>query len=312
MSALSGVRDSGVHDRSPRPRRSVTLLIAATALAGAAFFGPLLGLPPGSASAVPTVHAATGPKAYVGLFKEDAVAVLDTGTNTVLSKIAVPARPHGMAATADGKKVYVSSDGATTVSVIDTATDSVVRTVEVGKAPHGVTVTPDGKLALIGVWGDNQVAFLDTATDQIVRQAAVGNPHNMAVTPDGTIAYVGSQMTDAPTLVKLTVATGEVLGRLPLDGAPRGLAVTPDGSAIYVTRAGQDDVLVVSTSEDQPVARIAVGASPHLPSFTATSLGLVNVQGPVCWRPSIRPPTLYWARSRLGRCRTGRPPQATA
>jgi YVTN family beta-propeller protein len=248
-------------------------LAAIVALAGAAL---IAAFPAGPA---PVAHAASGPKAYIGLFKEDAVAVLDTGTDTVLSKIAVPS-PHGIAATLDGKKVYVSSDGASTVSVIDTSTDSVSRTIEVGKAPHGIALTPDGKLALVGVWSDNQVAFVDTSTDQIVRRSPVGNPHNMAVSPDGSIVYVGSQTQDSPALVKLNVATGAELGRLPLDGMPRGLSVKPDGSSVYVTRAGQDDVLVVNTADDQPSAKIAVGPSPHFPTFTSTGLGVVNVQGP--------------------------------
>jgi YVTN family beta-propeller protein len=265
------------HGGPVRPLRlAASTLVAAAAIASAALLPVQLTAP----ALTPEVHAADGPKAYIGLFKEDAVAVLDTGTNTVRSKIAVPAGPHGLVVTPDGLKVYVSSDGATTVSVIDTATDSVTRTLEVGKAPHGVTLTPDGKLALVGVWGDNQVAFVDTSSDQIVRRSPVGSPHNIAVTPDGAFAYVGSQAQDAPALVKLNVGTGAEVARLPLDGAPRGLSVGPDGSEVYVTRAGQDDVLAIDTNTNQPVTKIAVGPSPHLPSFTSTGLGLVNVQGP--------------------------------
>jgi YVTN family beta-propeller protein len=256
--------------------RAAGALLAAIALAGAA----LAPIRPASALSTPSAYAATASKAYVGLFKENAVAVLDTTTDTILSKIPVPAGPHGIVATPDGGKVYVTSDGASTVSVIDTATDAVTRSVEVGKAPHGITLTPDGSLALVGVWGGNEVAFLDTRTDQVVRQTAVGSPHNIAVTPDGAFAYIGSQAQDAPALVKLNVATGEAVGRVPLDGAPRGLAVTPDGTAVYTTRAGQDDVLVTDASSGQPVTRIAVGPSPHLPSFTSNGLALVNVQGP--------------------------------
>jgi len=71
-----------------------------------------------------SLSAAGAPKAYVGLFKDDAVAVLDTAQNKVLGTIAVPKGPHGLVVTPDGRKVYVSSDGASTVSVIDTATDA--------------------------------------------------------------------------------------------------------------------------------------------------------------------------------------------
>ena len=60
---------------------------------------------------------AAGPKAYVGLFKDDAVAVIDTTQNRVVATIPVPKGPHGLVVTPDGRKVYVSSDGASTVSV---------------------------------------------------------------------------------------------------------------------------------------------------------------------------------------------------
>ena len=83
-------------------------------------------------------------KAYVGLFKDNAVAVVDTGTNRVLRSIPIPAGPHGLVVTPDGRKVYVSSDGASTVSVIDTATDRVVGSIEVGPTPHGLAISPDG------------------------------------------------------------------------------------------------------------------------------------------------------------------------
>jgi YVTN family beta-propeller protein len=55
-------------------------------------------------------------KAYVGLFKDNAVSVVDTGTNRVLTTIPIPAGPHGLVVTPDGHKIYVSSDGASTQS----------------------------------------------------------------------------------------------------------------------------------------------------------------------------------------------------
>src|SRR5262252_5468818 len=80
-------------------------------------------------------EAAAAPKAYVGLFKDNAIAVLDTGGNRVQGTIPVPQGPHGIVITPDGRKVYVSSDGASTVSVIDTQTDTVVKSIEMGPTP---------------------------------------------------------------------------------------------------------------------------------------------------------------------------------
>src|SRR5678810_514552 len=91
------------------------------------------------------VAAVAAPKAYVGLFKDDAVAVIDTAQNKVVGTIPVPKGPHGPVITPDGRKVYVSSDGASTVSVIDTAGDRVVEHIEVGATPHGLAMSPDGR-----------------------------------------------------------------------------------------------------------------------------------------------------------------------
>ena len=127
-------------------------------------------------TSVPGARAADAPKAYVGLFRDDAVAVIDTGTNQVVKRIAVPKGPHGLVVTPDGRKVYVSSDGASVVSVIDTVTDRVTATVDVGPNPHGLAMAPDGKLVLVSAWGANEALFIDTASDRIVGRVPVPRP----------------------------------------------------------------------------------------------------------------------------------------
>ncbi|HSX81794.1 MAG TPA: hypothetical protein VLQ80_24915, partial [Candidatus Saccharimonadia bacterium] len=48
-------------------------------------------------------EAAAAPKAYIGLFKDNALVVLDTGTNRVKETISVPQGPHGLVMTPDGR-----------------------------------------------------------------------------------------------------------------------------------------------------------------------------------------------------------------
>ena len=164
-------------------------------------------------------HAgAAAPKAYVGLFKDSAVAVLDTDTDRVVGTIPVPPGPHGLVVTPDGRKVYVSSDGASTVSVIDTATDRVIGSIEVGATPHGVAISRDGGKVVVSGFGVNQALVIDTATDLVVGRIAVPQPHNAAVSPDGRVAWVGSQAQGAAALVAVdldkqsVIATGEMRG----------------------------------------------------------------------------------------------------
>src|SRR5881628_142201 len=87
--------------------------------------GAVLALVGGWVVGTGSLSAAEAPKAYVGLFKDDAVAVIDTAQSKVLGTISIPTGPHGLVMTPDGRKVYVSSDGASTVSVIDTTRDRV-------------------------------------------------------------------------------------------------------------------------------------------------------------------------------------------
>jgi YVTN family beta-propeller protein len=226
-------------------------------------------------------EAGAAPKAYVGLFKDNAIAVLDTGTNRLQGTIPVPQGPHGIVITPDGRKVYVSSDGASTVSVIDTQTDKIVKSIEVGANPHGLAISSDGRQVLVGAFGTNQVLLLDTSADQIVQRLPVPMPHNSALSPDGHRAYVGSQQQGATAIVILDLIQGTKIGTIPLEKTPRGLALSPDATQLYVTVAGSDAVQVVDLTSQRLIGQIPVGASPHhVMTLPNGSAGLVVSQGP--------------------------------
>jgi YVTN family beta-propeller protein len=232
-------------------------------------------------AAHPAYGQSPGPKVYVGLFKENVVAVLDPAEGKVVGRIAVPPGPHGLVITPDGRKVYVSSDGASTVSVIETVSDRVIGSVEVGPNPHGLAMAADGRQVLVSAWGANEALVIDTATDRITSRVPVARAHNGAIAPDGKTAYVGSQQQGATAIVVIDLARGAERARVPLDRTPRALDVSPDGRWLYFTVAGDDAVLVLDTATNQPAGRIPVGASPHHAPFTRDGRrALVPSQGP--------------------------------
>ena len=225
--------------------------------------------------------AAGAPKAYVGLFKDDAVAVLDTGQNKVLATIPVPKGPHGLVVTPDGRKVYVSSDGASTVSVIDTATDRVGASIEVGANPHGLAVSGDGSRVLVLGWGSNRALVIDTATDRVVGEVPVAQPHNGTLSRDGRTAWVASQQQGATALARLDLTTWKEVARVPLDKTPRGLELSPDARRVFFTLAGVNAIQVLDTATNRIGTQIPVGASPHYAPFTPDGRwALAVVQGP--------------------------------
>jgi YVTN family beta-propeller protein len=225
--------------------------------------------------------AAGAPKAYVGLFKDDAVVVIDTAQNKVLSTIPVPKGPHGLVVMPDGRKVYVSSDGASTVSVIDTATDRVVRRIDVGANPHGLAVSRDGSRVLVSGWGSNRALVIDTATDRVIGKVPVAQPHNGTLSRDGRTGWVASQQQGATALVRLDLAAWKEVARVALDKTPRGLELSPDGRRVFFTLAGVNAIQVLDTATNRIVTQIPVGASPHYAPFTPDGRwALAVVQGP--------------------------------
>jgi len=228
-----------------------------------------------------TLTAAGPHKAYVGLFKDDAVAVIDTAQNKVLATVPVPKGPHGIVITPDGRKVYVSSDGAASVSVIDTASDHVITSIDVGVNPHGLAISGDGSRVLVSGWGSNQAKVIDTATDRVIGSVPVAQPHNGTLSRDGLVGWVASQKQDAKALVRLDFATWKEVARVPLNETPRGLELSPDGRRVFFTLAGVNAIQVMDTTTNQIVAQIPVGASPHYAPFTPDGRwALAVVQGP--------------------------------
>ncbi len=228
-----------------------------------------------------SLSAADAPKAYVGLFKDDAVAVLDTAQSTVLRTIAVPKGPHGLVVTPDGRKVYVSSDGASTVSVIDTATDRVVASIDVGANPHGLAVSGDGSRVLVSGWGSNRALVIDTVTDRVIGEVPVAQPHNGTLSRDGRTGWVASQQQGATALVRLDLTMWKEAVRVPLGKTPRGLELSPDGRRLFFTLAGVNAIQVLDSTSNEIVTQIPVGASPHYAPFTPDGRwALAVVQGP--------------------------------
>jgi len=202
------------------------------------------------------------PKLYVGLFGDNAVAVVDTSSYQVLKTIPVPTGPHGLVITPDGAKVYVASDGATVVSVISTTSDTVTGTIDVGMTPHGLTISKDGSRVLLSDFGGNQAEIIDTATDKVTAMVDVSRPHNSAISPDGMTAYEASQDAMSPAIDVIDLGAAKVTDSIALKQAPRAVDYAPWGT-VYFTLTGVDALNQLDPKTNQLGTAIPTGGSPH-------------------------------------------------
>jgi YVTN family beta-propeller protein len=127
-------------------QRMVSLVLAATLIAGLMILALAPAAPAAIAASVPvTAYVTTLGNNGVG----ESVTPIDVATNTAGSSIPFNNRPRGIAFSPNGGTVYVTNSGGNTITPINTATNIPGTPITVGLAPGGIVVTPDGTTAYV-------------------------------------------------------------------------------------------------------------------------------------------------------------------
>jgi YVTN family beta-propeller protein len=199
-------------------------------------------------------------KAYIGLFGDNAVAVVDIDAGKVLTTLPVTA-PDGLVITPDGAKVYVSSNTTGMIDVIDTAKDQMATQIAAGVSPAGLAISPDGRYVVAAIQGDGKAAIIDTTTDAIIGGPAISKAHNTALSSDGLTAYIASQAAAAPSVDLVSVPGASVSATYAIDKAPRALCAAAGN--LYVTVTGSDQIEVLNAATGALGTPITTGGMPH-------------------------------------------------
>jgi YVTN family beta-propeller protein len=152
-------------------------------------------------------------------------------------------RPRGLAAAKDGLHLYVALSGSPI-------------------APPGVDESslppPDKAADGIGIY-----SIADARLDTIIR--GVDNPEQLGVGPDGEV-FVPTE--DSGAVMIADVATGRILGSVPIGSEPEGIAVSPDRRSVYVTAEGDNRIAVVDAASRKKTAELDVGQRPRGVAFS--------------------------------------------
>ena len=166
----------------------------------AAAVPPTIPITPGSPAPSGLSVSPDGTRVYVALNQANAVAVIDTATSAIVTRVAVGTYPYTTVVSADGSKVYVTNWGGKiptasdftdgmnpvvvdrrtgipvsgTVSVIDTASNSLLKTIDVGLHPTGMALSPSGDRVYVTNANSDTVSVIDTFTDTVVKTLSVG------------------------------------------------------------------------------------------------------------------------------------------
>lgn len=216
------------------------------------------------------------PGSLLVLSKHDrTLAVVDPGTLTVISKVAVGNDPHEVTVSADGSTAYVSNYGFGlyhTLAVVDLLQPKVLPPIDLGAltGPHGLTFV-GGK-----VWftaeGAKAIGRYDPATQKIdwILGTGQNRTHMIYVAADGqhivtsnvssgTVSIIAPQPLRLPSPPPAMSAAGGRGDRtdwnetvVKVGNGSEGFDVSPDGKEIWVANAQDGTISVV----DQATATV--------------------------------------------------------
>lgn len=210
------------------------------------------------------------------------IAVIDTQTDTLLTRIPVGNVPHQVAISDVTGKLVASNTADDTISIIDLATLE-ASTLRLGHEPEHMELDPSGRLLAVGNIGAGTVSLvaLDPPAE-IGRVDGLIEPHNLTFSPDGSMLYVANLGADYISVVD--VAKAEVVDEISVappmalaSGEPEAgefqgiinVTRTPDGRLGFAAHGEANRMAVLDLRTGALKASIELGSLPWRAYSTA-------------------------------------------
>jgi YVTN family beta-propeller protein len=156
------------------------------------------------------------------------VAVVDTGTRSILGYVGDPSSPSRVAVVPRGGRAFVTSAAATSVTAFNPSNGNPLGApIAVGAKPAGIAIVPAGDTAFVAS-PEGAVTALDTTSDTAIGGPIGGFPGatGIAISPDGLEGYVTNGT--GSTVSILNTKSFAQAGTIPVGAKPTGIAVVPD------------------------------------------------------------------------------------
>jgi DNA-binding beta-propeller fold protein YncE len=199
--------------------------------------------------------------------------VVDTGSNKVVRKIAMPMDACDVKFTPDGRKAVAtliaesfSKQGG--VIIIDVASGSLSPIILTGTQPEEIAVTPDGKRAF-----NLSKSMWVIDIDKAEVETEIYLPHrcyDMVVSPDGKQVYTGSTFGGDKMIVidNGPGPRGVRVSRIFDANEPCCMEFSPDGSTLYITSNSKSTLQVYDLTLRMVVMTAPLPPMPAVMSLT--------------------------------------------
>ncbi len=198
-------------------------------------------------------------------------------------------------------RLWVVNQDNNSVSVFNSASNARLAEIPVQQAPRAIAIAPDGS-----VWVTNKqsasISIIDPATLAVSATIPLprgSQPYGLVFAPGGSAGYV--VLEGIGMVLKLAVASRQVLGEAAVGPHPRHASISGDGTTLYVSRfitpplPGEDSAVVQPGLAGGEVVELAAGsmqvvrtiALRHLsvPDTAIQGSGVPNYLGPAVISP---------------------------
>ncbi|MGH6912350.1 MAG: hypothetical protein ACREH3_01420 [Geminicoccales bacterium] len=120
------------------------------------------------------------------------IAVIDSRTDRVVTRLPVGNVPHQVAISEVTGKLIASNTGDDTISIVDLSTLA-TKSLRLDHEPEHMELAPDGRLLAVGNIAAGTVSLVSLADErEIARVSGLFEPHNLTFSPDGSLLYVAN------------------------------------------------------------------------------------------------------------------------
>ncbi len=254
-------------------RRALTLLLLVAgcgALAGPAVPPP----PPGTVLATipvgapPTLLAVAPDGRHLYAASNGSLSVIDTTSNSVVTRLSINANTTGIAVSPDGAQVYIANLFSITLTVLDTATNTLATpiTMFIQRQRGGfgfMAVAPDGRTIYIANRDNQAFGIIPLQGSGSLLRPTVW-PAALAISADGrTVVSAGCKQICTPGFVNLfDTATQRFGAEIAVGGNPFRIVLSPDGSRAFVANLTGPSISVVDLAARRVTQTFRVPVQP--------------------------------------------------
>lgn len=249
-------------------------------------------------SSLAAASAVATERMFVPLGDGNAIAVIDTATDTLVGRIEDVPAAHGLAGTPDGRFLIAGSGRASipgaaptrpdgvkaedhnahhatqpqssagapatqsTVTVIRQADLAIERRIDVNGPVHHVAASPDSRLAVVTHPARGTVSVIDLTMMRATRELTTGTGANYALfSLNGSQLYVSNA--GANTVSVLDTKSWKIVQTFKTGAEPEHMALAPNGRHLYINNVKAGSVTEVFLEYPKKTRELRVGTAPH-------------------------------------------------